>query len=160
MLLYFGENDSGGLLNNFTIKFKTWSVLAKLFGLHPFQVIRVLSERINRFTERGTLEWPAGTGDYAADCYQFFRIMKLKRTSNLVLEVEAQLYARYGFQQFKKIGARADAGTRDSMNPTPPPILPAPGTDNPAGQRSQNPGPAPTIIQLTTSGPGAAFKLE
>jgi hypothetical protein len=126
MLLYYGENDSGGLRSNFTVTFKTWSILGKLFGLHPYQVIRVCSKRINRFTERGTLEWEP----YASDAYQWFRITKLKRTSNLLLEVEAQLYPKASLDQFKSKQAPA-------------------GTDNPAGQVTQNPGPQPPITDLS-----------
>ena len=120
MLLYYGENDAGGLKNNFTVKFQTWSVLAKLLGLHPWQVIRVLSQRVNRFTERGTLEWEP----YASDAFQFFRITKMTRTDKLVLEIEAQLYAHSSLAQFKALPA-------------------APGVDNPDGQTTNNPGPNP-----------------
>ena len=126
MLLYYGENDSGGLQNNFTVKFRTWSVLARLFGLHPYQVIRVLSQRVNRFTERGTLEW----SPYAADAFMYFRIMKMTRTSQLQLEVEAQLYARASLAQFAVLptaGTEANAGgstttgAGDSPTPSPKP---------------------------------------
>jgi hypothetical protein len=123
MLLYYGENDSGGLKNNFTVKFKTWSVLAKLLGLHPWQVIRVLSQRVNRFTERGTLEW----SPYAADAFQFFRVTKMTRTDNLVLEIEAQLYAHKSLAEFAALPA-------------------APGSDNPDGQTTANPGDDPKPV--------------
>jgi hypothetical protein len=120
MLLYYGDNDSGGMKNNFTVKFRTWSVLAKLLGLHPWQVIRVLSQRVNRFTESGTLEW----SPYAPDAYQFFRITKMTRQSQLVLEIEAQVYAHSSLAQFAVLPA-------------------APGADNPDGQLTDNPGPNP-----------------
>jgi hypothetical protein len=138
MILYYGENDSGGLHSNFTVRFKTWSVLARLFGLHPFQVIRVLSKRVNRFTERGTLEWDP----YANDAYEYFRITKMTRTSQLVLEVEAQLYARSSLHQFAAIPA-------------------AGGIDNPAGQPSQDPGdsPKPSPKPQPADG-GAAIQIK
>jgi hypothetical protein len=141
MLLYYGENEAGGLKNNFSIKFKTWSVLAKLFGLHPYQIIRVLSQRVNRFTERGTLEW----SPYAADAFQWFRITKLKRTSKLIYEVDAQLYATSSLQQFKSIQAAA-------------------GADNPAGQTTVNPGPTPktesTDKPLPSAESGASIQMK
>jgi hypothetical protein len=126
MLLYYGEYDQGGLQSNFTVKFKTWSVLAKLFGLHPYRVIRILSQRINRFTERGTLEW----APYANDAYEYFRIMKLTRTSKLVLEVEAQLYARSSLNQFAAIPA--SAGDENAQ-----------GTTTTSGGESPTPQPSP-----------------
>ena len=127
MLLYYGENESGGLKSNFTVVFKTWSVHAKLFGLHPYKVIRVLSQRVNRFTERGTLEWQP----YADDCFEYFRITKMKRTSKLVLEVEAQLYARHSLFTFNQLPA---AGT--TPNPS--------GTTTTSGGDSPDTGSKPT----------------
>ena len=76
----------------------------------------------------------------------------MKRASSLLLEIEAQLYARSALQQFAKValGREAPMG----------PFVPAPGTDNPVGQRTEAPGPQPAVVQITSSGAGAAFKLQ
>jgi hypothetical protein len=71
-LLDLGPFDEGGMRNNLTIKFKCWFMDA--LDIHPFKVIKFTSSRLTRYG------------------FTYFRIMKIKRLSNLHYEIEAQAY--------------------------------------------------------------------
>lgn len=80
MLLHLGEFDRGGIKNNFSIKFQTWSPLVAALKLHPWKLIRVQSSKFVDFTEL------PGTP------FEYFRVMKIRRLTNLKMEIEAQAY--------------------------------------------------------------------
>jgi purple acid phosphatase-like protein len=81
-ILDLGPFEQGGLRNNFKITFRTWSLLTDALGLHPYSIIQVVSDTVNRFQE----------GDGSP--YEYFRIQKLTRQKNLQMAVEAQLFPR------------------------------------------------------------------
>jgi hypothetical protein len=81
-ILDLGPFEAGGIINNFKIKFTTWSLLSDTLGLHPYSIIRVVSQTVNRFQEAPG--YP----------YEYFRVLKLTRKADLKMDVEAQLYPR------------------------------------------------------------------
>jgi hypothetical protein len=81
-ILDLGPFEQGGLKNNFKIKFRTWSLLTDVLGLHPYSIIKVVSTTVNQFQE----------GDGSP--FEYFRVQKLTRQKNLEMAVEAQLYPR------------------------------------------------------------------
>jgi hypothetical protein len=81
-ILDLGPFEQGGIINNFKIKFTTWSLLSDVLGLHPYSIIRVVSQTVNRFQEAPG--YP----------YEYFRVQKLTRKPDLKMDVEAQLYPR------------------------------------------------------------------
>jgi hypothetical protein len=81
-ILDLGEFEAGGIVNNFHIKFTTWSLLSDSLGLHPYSIIRVVSQTVNRFQEAPG--YP----------YEYFRVLKLTRKADLTMEIEAQLFPR------------------------------------------------------------------
>jgi hypothetical protein len=81
-ILDLGEFEAGGIVNNFHIKFTTWSLLSDVLGLHPYSIIRLVSQTVNRFQEAPG--YP----------YEYFRVLKLTRKADLTMEVEAQLFPR------------------------------------------------------------------
>ena len=80
MLLHLGEFDKGGIKNNLSVKFQTWSPLVAALKLHPWKLIRVLSSFLSTFEEA-----PGVT-------FEYFRVMKMRRLPNLRMEIEAQAY--------------------------------------------------------------------
>jgi hypothetical protein len=81
-ILDLGPFEQGGIVNNFKIKFTTWSLLSDVLGLHPYSIIRVISQTVNRFQEAPG--YP----------YEYFRVLKLTRKPDLKMDVEAQLFPR------------------------------------------------------------------
>jgi len=81
-ILDLGPFEQGGIVNNFKITFTTWSLLSDTLGLHPYSIIRVVSQTVNRFQEAPG--YP----------YEYFRIQKLTRQADLKMKVEAQLFPR------------------------------------------------------------------
>jgi hypothetical protein len=81
-ILDLGPFETGGIVNNFKIKFTTWSLLSDVLGLHPYSIIRVVSQTVNRFQEAPG--YP----------YEYFRVLKLTRKADLKMDVEAQLFPR------------------------------------------------------------------
>jgi hypothetical protein len=81
-ILDLGPFEQGGIVNNFKIKFTTWSLLSDVLGLHPYSIIRVVSQTVNRFQEAPG--YP----------YEYFRVLKLTRKADLKMDVEAQLFPR------------------------------------------------------------------
>jgi hypothetical protein len=81
-ILDLGPFEQGGIVNNFKITFITWSLLSDTLGLHPYSIIRVVSQTVNRFQEAPG--YP----------YEYFRIQKLTRMADLKMKVEAQLFPR------------------------------------------------------------------
>jgi hypothetical protein len=81
-ILDLGPFEQGGIVNNFKIKFTTWSLLSDTLGLHPYSIIRVVSQTVNRFQEAPG--YP----------YEYFRVLKLTRKADLKMDIEAQLFPR------------------------------------------------------------------
>lgn len=93
-LLYLGPLDSGGIANNFRVKFQTWHSHA--FGLHNYKIIKVLNTKLQaRILQYGNARF-AGRPDtypwYQGIAYTYFRILKIERKGDLKVEIEAQLY--------------------------------------------------------------------
>ena len=86
-ILDLGPFESGGIVNNFKIKFTTWSLLSDVLGLHPYSIIRVVSQTVNRFQEAPG--YP----------YEYFRVLKLTRKADLKMDVEAQLFPAAIYRQ-------------------------------------------------------------
>jgi hypothetical protein len=81
-ILDLGPFEQGGVRNNFKITFTTWSLLTDSLGLHPYSVIKVVSDTVNQFAEAD------GTP------FEYFRIQKLTRMKNLQMKIEAQIFPR------------------------------------------------------------------
>lgn len=71
-LLDLGPLDRGGIENNLRITFRTWFVNA--LEIHPFMVIKVTSSQLTRYG------------------FEYFRVMEIRRTPGLEVEIEAQAY--------------------------------------------------------------------
>jgi hypothetical protein len=82
MLLDLGEFDQGGIRNNLRIKFTTWSPLVDVLKLHPWKVIKVKNTKLNNYNEQPGVK------------FEYFRIMRMTRKSDLKMEIEAQAYPR------------------------------------------------------------------
>jgi hypothetical protein len=82
MLIDLGEFDQGGIRNNLRIKFTTWSPLVDAYKLFPWKVIKVVNTKLNNYNEQPGVK------------FEYFRIMKMTRKSNLQMEIEAQAYPR------------------------------------------------------------------
>ncbi len=100
-LLDLGPDDDGGLQNNLRIKFKIW--FADAIDLHPYKVIKYDSTRLTKYG------------------FEYFRIKKLHRLSDLQYEVEAQAYNPTYMDSFE-----TDIAPIDPIDPPPhdPPICP------------------------------------
>jgi hypothetical protein len=104
-LLHLGEFDEGGISNNFRVEFDTWFSFA--IGLHKYQVIRVLSPTlVNKRT--------------GAQRFEYFRIRKLRRKSDLRVTMSCQAYPQDFYDQME--------------NPLiVPPVFPTPGITDDGG---------------------------
>ncbi len=71
-LLDLGPLDQGGLQNNCRVTFKAWFL--DCLDLHPYKVIKVPSTRVDKYG------------------FEYFRILTMKRGSNLTVEITAQAY--------------------------------------------------------------------
>lgn len=71
-ILYFGEFDEGGILNNLKIKFNIWFMDA--LELYETRIIKVQSSQLARYG------------------FEYFRIIKKSRAGNLHVGIEAQAY--------------------------------------------------------------------
>lgn len=71
-LLYFGEFNEGGIKNNLQISFKAF--ILDTLNLHENKIIKVESDQLTRYG------------------FDYFRITKLKRGSDLQVEVSASAY--------------------------------------------------------------------
>lgn len=80
-LLFFGEFEEGGTLNNLEISFDVFFIDA--FELHEFKVIKVESAQLTRYG------------------FDYFRIKKIEEKSNLHITVTAQAYNRTELDNFE-----------------------------------------------------------
>lgn len=83
MLLDLGEFDGyekPGIRNNLRVKFKTWAPLVSALKLYPYKLINVVNPKLQEWEEAPGLPFLS------------FRVMKLRRLSNQMMEVEAQAY--------------------------------------------------------------------
>lgn len=71
-LLDLGPHDEGGLANNCRVTFKAWYI--DTLDLHMAKVIKVASARLTRYG------------------FEYFRIIKMERDSNLHVKITAQAY--------------------------------------------------------------------
>jgi hypothetical protein len=93
-----GPNDEGGIQNNLRLKFKIWFI--DHLNLFPWKVIKVSSSRLTKYG------------------FEYFRVMKIKRTSKLIVEIEAQAYSVDYMDAFEQLYGGIDPIPTD---PDPPP---------------------------------------
>lgn len=93
-LLRFGEFDEGGTQNNLKVTFKT--PFEQTLGLTRYGFIRVTSSLLDGF-EIGTGEW--------AIAPDIFRILKMKKVGNGLVEITAQAYNDAAYLDFERVTA-------------------------------------------------------
>lgn len=101
-LLYFGEFGEGGIKNNLQIKFSTF--VLETLELHENKIIKVESDQLTRYG------------------FDYFRIIKLQRESNLFVTVTAAAYnhtEETAFETEITTPTPADLGGGGELNPEP-----------------------------------------
>lgn len=78
-----GPHDEGGIQNNLRLKFKIWFLDA--LDLFPTKVIKYENSRLAKYG------------------FEYFRVMKLKRKSDLIVEIEAQAYNADYMDEFEEL---------------------------------------------------------
>lgn len=124
-LLRFGEFDEGGTQNNLRATFTT--PFEQALGVKRFEIIKIVSSLLDPFTI-GTDD---GVNDFV-ETPEYFRVLRLKKLANGLVEVTAQAYNHTAYSAFETVtddtpGAPATAPIY--INPPPPPTCRlAPGT--------------------------------
>ena len=93
-LLRFGEFDEGGTQNNLKVTFKT--PFEQTLGLTRYGFIRITSSLLDGF-EIGTGEWIIAP--------DIFRILKMKKVGNGLVEITAQAYNDAAYLDFERVTA-------------------------------------------------------
>ncbi|HRJ90424.1 MAG TPA: hypothetical protein PLX39_17240 [Pyrinomonadaceae bacterium] len=99
-LMKFGEFGEGGTANNLRIKFKAW--ILDTLDLHQTKVIKVVSDQLTRYG------------------FDYFRIIKIRRMSDLHVEITAQAHNNDDLDDFDVVGT----GPVDDPPVDDPPIDP------------------------------------
>lgn len=121
-ILRFGPFDEGGTQNNLKAKFTT--PFEQVLGLKRYQIIKIVSSLLDGFTIgiSPTTEAP-----------QYFRIQKMKKIGNGLVEIQAQAYNHTAYTAFETVTI---AGTGS------PPTEPGGGTSPPP----PDPDPDPCVL--------------
>jgi hypothetical protein len=106
LLLYLGPLDSGGILNNLRVTFTTW--LSQALRIRPYQLIRLIVPELEIYG------------------FDYFRVMKITRGSDLRVELEVQAYPVDFYAQ---------------MEADPPPLVTSELLFNPGGHAGSRPYP-------------------
>jgi hypothetical protein len=126
-LLYFGEFDEGGTKNNLRATFTT--PFEQVIGLKRYTIIKIVSRLLEGFNT------PAG------DEFEFFRVLRMKKIGNGLVEVVAQAYNHLAYTAFETIQAVVGG-----PNPGDPPPSPLPDPPDP-------PDPLPDPCEQTFASP-------
>jgi hypothetical protein len=121
-LLDLGEFDEGGLMNNCSTKMTIWYLDS--LDLHPWKVVRIVDTRLN--TKYG---------------FQYFRVMKMERQTDLLVELELQAYNEAYMNYFEVL--LSDVIDNPDDYPTPPSIPPGPPPSGPTPFPSDPPADQP-----------------
>lgn len=92
-ILRFGEFDEGGTQNNLRVTFKT--PFEQVLGIKRYDIIKIVSSLLNGF-EIGTGEWIINP--------DYFRVLKMKKVANGLVEVTAQAYNDAAYLDFDVAG--------------------------------------------------------
>lgn len=102
-LLFFGEFGEGGIKNNLQISFKIFVLDA--LDLHEYKIIKVESDQLERYG------------------FEYFRIQKMKRESNLYYTIEASAYNHEDESAFETaVADLPEPPESEIIDPLPEPI--------------------------------------
>lgn len=134
MLLYLGPLDSGGIANNFEVKFTTW--YSQAFEVRNYKVIRVLNAKLQSriLLYFQSLNMP----HFAGEAYTYFRVKKVVRKGDLKVEITAQVYPEDFYEAIEDVAE-------------PPPVVVGGPLPNPGGRRDEQPEPI-LPLNLTQNG--------
>lgn len=137
-LLYLGPLDTGGISNNWEIKFTTW--YSEALFVQTYKPVRVLNtklqSRLLRYYQQLASENPFVASYFANLAYEYFRVKKVTRKGDLKVEITAQVYPK-DFMAY--------------IETTVPPDIIGPVVQNPGGRRNEQPEPI-GLIGLAHSG--------
>ncbi len=88
--LDLGELEAGGLVNNVTVRFKTFFPTPDAIQLHPWKVIEIKDAKIQ-----------AKYKQINGNPFKYFRVLELERQEDLSLDVKVQGYSEYYYQQIE-----------------------------------------------------------
>lgn len=97
-LLRFGEFDEGGTQNNLKAVFTT--PFEQALGIVRYDIIKIVSTLLDQFT--------IGTDNGVEDLTetpQYFRVQKLKKVGNGLVEITAQAYNQTAYEAFESVVA-------------------------------------------------------
>lgn len=124
-LLDLGEFDEGGLMNNCTVQMTIWYLDA--LDLHPWKVVKIEDDWLNM--------------KYG---FEYFRVMKIERQEDLLVELELQAYAQDYYEYFEVLLS----DIVDDEYPLPPGVPPGPIPSSPSPPPDDPPGPEPDPCRL------------
>lgn len=97
-LLRFGEFDEGGTQNNLKATFTV--PLVQALGVKRYDIIKIVSSLLDNF-EIGTDD---GVNDFV-ESPVYFRVLRLKKTGNGLVEITAQAYNHTAYTAFETVTA-------------------------------------------------------
>jgi hypothetical protein len=118
LILYLGPLDSGGFLNNLKVTLTTW--FSQALRIKPYQLVKLVVPELERFG------------------FDYFRVMKVTRQSDLKVELELQAYPQDFYERIEDVTEA-------------PPIFVPSGDPNPGGRPDQQPERI-ALIGLTQDG--------
>lgn len=98
-LLYFGEFDTGGTLNNLRAEFNC--IYEQTLGLKKFDVIKLESDLLENYD------------------FEYFRVLSIKKDANHIARITAQAYNAEYYETFE---TEIDPITPPPIDPPPPPV--------------------------------------
>jgi hypothetical protein len=124
LLLYLGPLDSGGIANNFRVKFTAWHSHA--FDVAMYGLIRVRNAKLQRVMHQYFSA--LGYAWYGGEPYEYFRVTRRQRRGDFKVEIEAQVYPQDFMERTESVAA-------------PPPVVVGGGVPNPGGGPLDRPRP-------------------
>lgn len=106
-MLYFGEFDEGGILNNLSIQIEV--PLVEALKVQRYQPIKIVSELLDGF------ELPDDAEFSAYSPVEYFRVLHITKTSKDTAVIQAQVYNHTAYSDFETV---------DGDDPGDPPIWP------------------------------------
>lgn len=129
-LLYFGEFDEGGILNNGSIQIEV--PLVEALSVRRYQPIKIVSEVLDGF------ETPDNPLFTAFSPVEYFRVLRIIKTSKDTAIISGQVYNHEAYRNFETV-----AGDTPGDPPDWPPTIPTTPTPDP------NPTPIPRPCEPT-----------
>jgi hypothetical protein len=93
LLLYLGEFDEGGLINNLRVQFTTWYLYT--VNLHKYQIIKVTSDKLDFVNSIRVSQ--------GLEPFTYFRIRSMRRLTDLKVEISAQAYPVEYYEQLEML---------------------------------------------------------